>query len=93
MVTITYRIITNTDLCFLPSNPVNVVFVVWFTGNTFTVLTPNIYQFKYLWYTPAQKHFTFKVRTCSNARIALSSALEETDAAYEVVIGGHGNTV
>ena len=57
------------------------------------VNTPSAYKHEYAWLTSSSKHFVFELRACKDAYIALTETPHvTTDGAYELVIGGSGNT-
>jgi hypothetical protein len=63
-----------------------------FAGNIYTVYTDNDYRYNYGWILPIRNHLAFKVRTCSDAHVLLSSSLDMTGTtSYEIVLGGYNN--
>ena len=55
--------------------------------------TPSAYKHEYAWLTSSSKYFVFELRACKDAYIALTETPHvTTDGAYELVIGGSGNT-
>ena len=65
------------------------------SGNTYSVFTELDYRYSYAWFQPIYSYFTFKVRTCDNAHILLSTAINDLSPAssYEIVIGAYQNTM
>ena len=61
--------------------------------NTFSVVTPAAYTHNYTWLTTHRNVFEFSARACSEVRVALADVAGTLGAgAYEVIIGGQGNT-
>jgi len=62
------------------------------TGDVYTAFTLSDYRYDYAWFQPASNYLEFKVRSCNDAHILLTTSLfDETDG-YEIVVGGYGNT-
>jgi hypothetical protein len=66
--------------------------VFLFAGNIYTIYTDNDYRYNYGWILPVYNYLAFKVRTCNDAHVLLSSSVDLTaTVSYEVVLGGYDN--
>ena len=60
---------------------------------TYELYTSNIYTYNKYWYrVGAKTYVAFKVKACNDAHVALFDEYM-LDLAYEIVLGGSGNTI
>ena len=65
-----------------------------FVGDVYTVFTEANYGYNYTWLLPMYNYITFKVKSCKDAHILLSTAFQDLSSnAYEIVLGGSENTI
>ena len=74
--------------CFLSLFKLNTV------GSAIAMYTPATKKYSSLWRTAdGESDIIFRVRTCTDAHIALSEMFGVVDShAYEIIIGAKGNT-
>lgn len=60
-------------------------------GNVYSLFTDSDYRYTYSWLLPVENYLTFKVRTCNDAHLLLSSSRDLNGPTYEIVLGGYDN--
>ena len=63
------------------------------TGNTYSRLTTDVFDYHTFWMKTTKTNFVFKVRCCNDAHVLMATTMHrnDTDHAYEVVFGGGQN--
>ena len=59
------------------------------------MFTDSEYRCNYTWLQPTQNYLSFKIRSCDNGHVLLSTSLMDVSetAAYEIVLGAYENTI
>lgn len=76
-------------ICCILFNTIDYACIV---GDTYSVFTQSDYRYDYTWVQPTGSSVEFRVRTCNDGHILLSSSLLDVADGYEIVLGGYDNT-
>ena len=91
--------ITPCCVCSITLMTESLQYELWciFTGDIYTVQTPDLggrHEYNLFWMTPTSELFTFYVKGCMDAHVAIAEVPYRVNvaASFEVVIGGWDNS-